>query len=44
MAVAVYHFVFCAFFGGGNCYDVFGRTSGGEGNKKWYQKKREKRS
>ena len=34
MAVAVYHFVFCAFSGGGNCYDVSGRTSGGEGNKK----------
>ena len=42
MAVAVYHFVFCAFFGGGNCYDVSGRTSGGEGNKKMVSEEKRK--
>lgn len=43
MAVAVYHFVFCAFFGGGNCYDVFGRTSGDEGNKKMVSEEKRKK-
>ena len=41
MAVAVYHFVFCAFSGGAMTYLV--ELPAAKVIKKWYQKKREKK-